>query len=352
MNSSIPIISVVLPVYNGAEFISDAVESILAQTFINFELIIIDDGSTDATLEILKKYENLDNRIILVSRKNEGLVRSLNEGVELARGEWIARMDADDISLSNRFERQLDFLEKSKADVCGSWIKYFGAGDRRVWKTYQSDMAIKMDMIFKSPLAHPTVIFRANLLKKMHYGMEWEFAEDYDLWARSAMAGLKMVNVPEVLLNYRRHAGQISTATYSKQQFFGKKVIKNYCVFLSKQLGVNEELLNGLLLQNSLTSNFDNLDLELVVEKLFMGATDEAKSAILQGISRICYTLALDHWNVVIRLSKSIKKFGVSFTITTWIQLVIIYLFRLRVGGRGFIMIMKIHSLWFAGSRI
>jgi glycosyltransferase involved in cell wall biosynthesis len=351
MSFGLPIISVVLPVYNGAEFISEAVDSILAQTFRNFELIIIDDGSKDTTLEILKRYESYDNRIRLISRKNKGLVISLNEGIELARGDWIARMDADDISLPHRFERQLEFLKETKADICGSWIKYFGVGDRRVWKTYQSDMAIKMDMLFKCPLAHPTVIFRAHALKKLRYGIAWDFAEDYDLWTRSAIAGLTMTNVPEVLLHYRRHSKQISTLTYSKQQFFTKKVIKNYSEFMSQELGLNPDLLKNLLLLESSNCDFASLKLELALEKLINGATNEVRSAASQGISRICYTLAADHWDIVIRLSKSIKKLGVELSITTWLQLAIIHFFRLRVGGRMFIVVMKLHSFFFSGSR-
>ena len=116
-----PLVSVVLSVYNAEKHIVEAIESILTQSYKNFEFIIIDDGSTDGSLEIIKSYD--DERIILISRENKGLIASLNEGIEQAKGKYIARMDADDISLSSRFEEQVTFMEMhEEVGICGTTI--------------------------------------------------------------------------------------------------------------------------------------------------------------------------------------------------------------------------------------
>ena len=129
-----PLISVAMPVYNGERYLAKAIDSILAQTFADFELIIIDDGSTDNSLQVLHEYQKRDARIRLVARENRNLATTLNDLIDLARGKWIARMDQDDIALPHRFERQLQWLEETGADICGSWVKFFGTTDRRILK--------------------------------------------------------------------------------------------------------------------------------------------------------------------------------------------------------------------------
>lgn len=222
------LVSVLLPVYNGEKYISEAVDSILKQTYENFELIIIDDGSTDKTLSILKEYEKNDTRIRLISRANKGLIASLNEGAELALGEWIARMDADDIAMPNRLERQLNWINQTGADIAGTWVSFFGAKDFRIWKGYQSDDAIKIDMLFKCPLVHPAIMMRAKLLKQLKYDPAAEKAEDYDLWVRAAMQGIKMTNVPEGLLKYRQHDLQVTVVASKDQLSMTEKIRERY----------------------------------------------------------------------------------------------------------------------------
>jgi glycosyltransferase involved in cell wall biosynthesis len=234
-----PLISVILPAFNAENYIADAVKSILKQSYCNFEFIIIDDGSTDNTLPILQKYARLDSRILLISRENRRLVATLNEMVDLAKGDWIARMDADDISHPERFQRQLNLLKLSGADICGSWIKFFGDNSNRIWRTHESNTAIKTDMLFKCPLAHPSVMIRAGLLKKLKYRSSYIHAEDYDLWVRSAMGGFVFANVPDVLLSYRVHANQISTKTLNDQNKAAEKIRFNYWSYLAKSGLVN-----------------------------------------------------------------------------------------------------------------
>lgn len=242
-----PLISVVLPVFNAEQHISDAVNSILGQTLRDFELIVIDDGSTDNTLIILKQLTNRDNRIRLISRSNKGLVESLNEGISLARGKWIARMDADDIALPYRFERQLQWLVQTGADMTGSWIKLFGTQDRRIVKHAQTDAAIKMEMLFGSPFAHPTVMMRTALVKQLHYDKAWEKAEDYDLWERAAQAGWRMTNVPEVLLLYRQHKTQISKVAAIRQEEYTHKIQRRCWEIVTRVLPISSQDIDEVL---------------------------------------------------------------------------------------------------------
>lgn len=184
-----PLISVVLPVYNAGEFMREAVHSILAQTCSDFELIALNDGSTDGSQKILEDFRKLDPRIRLISRENRGLAETLNEGIDLARGKWIARMDADDIALPQRFARQLQWLEETGADICGSWIKLFGTPDGRILKHAQTDEAVKMELLFGAPFAHPSVMMKRDAARQLGYDKSWEKCEDYDLWERRRARG-------------------------------------------------------------------------------------------------------------------------------------------------------------------
>lgn len=138
-----------MSVYNGEKYLAEAIESILNQTYKNFELIIINDGSKDNSVEIIKNYMKQDNRIVLIDRENKGLPYSLNEGISVAKGEYIARMDADDISLPTRFEKQVDYMQKNELDVCGSYIKLFGDNRKeQVIKNPITNEDIRFSLLF------------------------------------------------------------------------------------------------------------------------------------------------------------------------------------------------------------
>lgn len=251
----LPILSVVMSVYNGEQFLASAIESILDQTFRDFEFIIVNDGSTDGSLAILKEYAQRDCRIRLISRENRGLTASLNEGIANARGEWIARMDADDISLPDRFEKQLAWLQQTGADICGGWVKLTGTWFHRVWRYYGSSDAIRIKLLFGSAFAHPTVMLRSNLAKANPYNEKAHYVEDYELWTRLAQLGVRMANYPGVVLRYRIHPGQV-TAIRQKQQrenmvqifrdysssFLDRDLANDpsYLLIADKQLCVNE----------------------------------------------------------------------------------------------------------------
>jgi len=193
-----------MPVYNGEKYLSEAIESVLAQTFTDFELLIVNDASTDNSLSIIQNYN--DDRIRVIDNKfAKGIAGALNTGIDEARGDLIARMDSDDICNPDRLEIQFDYLEKNKnVDICGSWLKTFGELDGVVWKHPLNDEDIKIQMLFSCPIAHPSVIFRKNklILHNLKYLSERNGAEDYELWVR-ASAFLNFANIPQELLNYR-----------------------------------------------------------------------------------------------------------------------------------------------------
>lgn len=209
-----------MPVYNGEKYLRESIDSILAQTFTDFEFIIIDDGSTDNSYDIAAAYS--DPRIHLVSQsRNQGLVAALNKGIELACGAYIARMDADDISLPERLARQVEFMDDNLAvGICGTWMQTFSGSKFETWFAPLSHDRIVARLLFQSALFHPTVIIRKALINAhlLQYMGEFEYAEDYDLWSRSALY-CRLANIGEVLLHYRIHENSIgSLLPDSKQQ--------------------------------------------------------------------------------------------------------------------------------------
>jgi len=207
------LISVILPVYNGEKFLRDSIESILNQTYESFELIIINDGSTDGSLNIINEYACKDSRIKVISRENKGLVYSLNEGIDLAKGKYIARMDADDISLSQRFELQYKYLEEhTDIAILGTFIESFGEDKKtsimlEQWfneKLNDENMYIKTS--YSCPIAHPTVMMRTRFAKLERYSSKYPVIEDYELWIRVLKKGYKISNIDMKLLKYRVHS--------------------------------------------------------------------------------------------------------------------------------------------------
>ena len=201
-----PVVSVVMSVYNAEKYLDAAIRSILEQTYNNFEFIIINDGSNDRSLEIIKKYKNEDDRIVLISRENRGLISSLNEGIVKARGEYIVRMDADDISLPFRIEKQLQVMEHEKdIVVCGSWINIFGENiNEKVARYFEYDKQIKANLLISCCFAHPSVMIRKDAFTNNNilYDERFKNAEDYYIWTQLAKVG-KFYNIPEILLKYR-----------------------------------------------------------------------------------------------------------------------------------------------------
>ncbi len=222
-----PKISVVMPAYNAEKYIGEAIDSILNQTFSDFEFIIINDGSTDRTKEIILEYD--DPRIVfLENEKNCGIVTTLNKGLDRARGEYIARMDADDISLPNRFEKQVQYMDKHREiGVLGSGIMKFGdeiIDEKRVFS--QKPNKLKAELLFTTCIAHPTVMMRKAILDEFQIRYEIGFAgaEDFLMWWRLAQK-TNIASLSDILLNYRIHKSQVSFYKGEKPKALIDKVL-------------------------------------------------------------------------------------------------------------------------------
>jgi glycosyltransferase involved in cell wall biosynthesis len=207
---STPRISVVMPAHNAAAYLDEAVGSILGQTFRDFEFIIIDDGSTDATFSILKRYVALDSRIQVHHQENQGMISALNRGCRLARGQYIARMDADDISFPRRLEKQLAYIEEHpQIGIVGTWIYNIDKNGsvRGTWCPPTSPKMLKWTLFFGVCVAHPSVLMRRDVMTRLNfYRPDAVHTEDVDLWFRASSV-TEFGNVPEVLLKYRAWTG-------------------------------------------------------------------------------------------------------------------------------------------------
>lgn len=201
-----PTVSVILPVYNAGKYLAEALDSILNQTYDDFEVIAINDGSSDNSLEILNSYAKRDNRVRVISQKNHGLVYTLNHGISLANGEYIARMDGDDISLPRRFELQVKELKANKEVVLAAGI--FEVINEysefvRLDVTPVKDADIKRTLHLYNPLAHGSVMFRKEVFLRIGgYRDDVGPTEDFELWTRFAEAG-KFICIPHGIFRWR-----------------------------------------------------------------------------------------------------------------------------------------------------
>lgn len=214
-------ISVLMPVYNGESHLKEAIDSILNQTFTDFEFLIINDGSTDRSEEIILSYK--DDRIrYIINEVNLGIVETLNKGLDIASRKYIVRMDADDVSMAHRFEKQVEFMESNPQIVAsGSNIIKFNDDinnqkDSSNVKLHNSDL--KIQSLFFSAFWHPTMIISSDILKKNNllYTSEYKHAEDKALWIDISNYG-SMANIKDALVYYRVHSDQVSTKYFTEQ---------------------------------------------------------------------------------------------------------------------------------------
>lgn len=225
-----PRISVLLPVFNAERYLRNAIDSILEQSFTDFEFIIIDDGSEDGSGKIIDDFICRDDRIRLIRRANTGYVRALQDGLEIARGDIIARMDADDIAARDRFSKQLSFLDCNPNCVAvGSWVTFV---DEDGASLFQWQPPLYHESIDKECLAghggmiiHPAMMMRRVAFDQVGgYRNEFEYAEDFDLILRLAEIG-KLANIADVLLQYRQSPKSVCGRFSEKQQSLIRKAI-------------------------------------------------------------------------------------------------------------------------------
>lgn len=251
--STAPKITVLMPVYNCELYIKEAVDSILNQTFSDFEFLIIDDASTDKTVDIIKTYSDI--RIKLIEKSvNTGLTNSLNYGLTITKGKYIARMDGDDISLPERFEKQIAFLDANPdVVVCGTALKVIDSDVVISYPEFHEE--IKLGMLKHNCVIHPSVMIRKSVLDEysMRYDVEKEPAEDYNLWVKLLSWG-KLYNIQEVLIYYRIHHSQVSQ--------------KRNHIQIVMSIEAQIELLGNLNIK------CDELKIKVVLRKIFERRTD------------------------------------------------------------------------------
>ena len=213
MNPTTPAVSVLMPVFNGERFLAEAIDSILGQTFADFELVIVDDGSTDASPAILADYASRDSRIRVLRQANAGIVAALNRGLPECRAPLVARMDADDVSEAPRLAVQIEYLrDHPDVTVVGTAVRLIAESGRPgpVLRWPVAPDAVRKALQRGNCLAHPTTVMRKDtVIAAGGYREQLRHAEDYDLWSRLAIRH-RLANIPQPLLRYRIHGSQVS----------------------------------------------------------------------------------------------------------------------------------------------
>jgi glycosyltransferase involved in cell wall biosynthesis len=223
------LVSVILPVYGDCEYLKESINSILIQSIQNFEIILIIDNIIVDENFIIKN--NLkDSRIKIIKGSSNGLSSALNTGLKFCSGKYIARMDSDDISHQNRFEKQIEFLEKNDLDACGSFIKYFGSVNYTKLYPVEFENIIYLSQ-FGTQLAHPSVLFKSSFFSSINYNENLKYAEDYMLWFNAFKLGKKISNIPEILLSYRTHINQASKASIDLQMQISYQISRDISIF-------------------------------------------------------------------------------------------------------------------------
>lgn len=236
-----PKVSVVMSVYNGEPYLRKAIDSILNQTFTDFEFIIINDGSTDSTAHVLRKYAQRDDRIRIVDQANSGLTKSLNRAVSLSRGEWIARQDADDISMATKLEKQLAFLaDHPEVGVLGTAVKTINSESKVTsigWHEVE-DADIRFKLLRNNSFAHGSMMFSMIIFKRAGgYDESLEYTQDYDLWWRMSRY-TRLANLPEPLYCWRKAEGNItSSRRYEQAQTADRISVRNCLDTIREVLG-------------------------------------------------------------------------------------------------------------------
>jgi glycosyltransferase involved in cell wall biosynthesis len=267
-HKSSPRISVIMPVYNNAPYLKEGIECILNQTFTDFELIILNDGSTDGSDEIINSYARHDNRIVFINDAvNKGLVYRLNQGIKLAKGEFIARTDGDDTCITGRFEKQIKFLENNpEITICSAWYEFMGDRSGIVTLPLKHE-EIKVLLIDYCTLAHALIMGRRSFFvdNNLEYDSMAISAEDYDLWTRIAEKAT-FANLPEVMLKYRMYSTQTSTQNAAFQTNNTDKCRMRMLSYIWEMNCDEDKRLANLIIHPSEITNIN--DAELVIKAL------------------------------------------------------------------------------------
>jgi len=298
MNNQEPQVTVLMSVYNGEKYAVDAVESVLNQTFIDFEFLIFEDCSKDNSLSILQDYAKKDTRINLIANEtNQGLTANLIQGMNIAKGTYLARMDADDICLPERFAKQVEYLNKhQEISLLGSSVIFFEDNGYEFigYQPIEHD-EIKVELLLGYTMMHPSVMMRLNNFRKhnLNYDVSFRYSQDFDLWVR-AIALLKFANIKEPLLKMREHPNKISRELKPQQKVLSDRIRNNQLVSLKiefseeeitafhlrcsqtslvdfAQMKNYESILQKILNKNKTSKDFDSYVLNKKIQQLFIG---------------------------------------------------------------------------------
>lgn len=323
-----PKISVILPVYNASLFLKKAIDSIINQTYTDWELIIVNDGSTDNSEDIIVNYS--DNRIKYSRNEtNSGLITTLNKAITLCSGKYIARMDADDISLPSRFESQLSFLERNtEYAMCGTFARIIDQEDKITGKIVHvtDNDYLKVNMLFSVPFVHPSIMIRKDILETELFDKEYLHAEDFDLWTRIARKH-KVANIPDFLLKYRWHNSNVSVTNSKKQEEVKNQIIIRELNLLGLSPDENELFLHKVSFSQFDAKNkeeekksFDNFN---GLEEWFSKIIKANKTKQLYNNNALIEFL-WSRWVIVCimqnRLTKIVKPKFVPYNIVIWIK--------------------------------
>jgi len=296
--TAVPLVSVVMSVYNGEKYLAEAVESILNQTFRDFEFIVIDDGSTDGTAAILDGFH--DARIVRWQNKqNIGLSRSLNTGLKMARGKYIARMDSDDVSLPERFAKQVQFLDEHQdIGVLGTAfeiIDEIGARGAEIHFPVEPGL-VRWQMFFYCPIVHPSVMMRRTVYEQFGgYDPNVDHSEDYELWLR-ATPQTRIANMPDVLLQLRKHRGNKSIVE-AHLDMHSVLITDQRAVSLALGQQVFLDRVRALRDPRSITIARDMLATAKLIQQLYLECTNsvsvQEKRKIRKDAGRKLYNIAI-----------------------------------------------------------
>lgn len=226
-----PLISVIMPVYNAEQYIQASLNSILEQTYPRLEIIIVNDGSTDASKKILETYH--DPRICIIEHeKNKGLISALNEAIQISKGDFIIRMDADDIAFKDRIQKQVDFLiANPRIDIVGSHAIFFEKDIHNPLPNWELDLRtnsseeINKALVWENCMIHPSICMRSNIAKAFLYEPSQKNYEDYDFWLRAVSKNTAIAKINEALIYYRVQAQSITQKNIRKSNFYYQKAM-------------------------------------------------------------------------------------------------------------------------------
>ena len=290
-NESIPLVSVVMPNYNTPEpYLRCAIESILSQTYANLELIIIDDASTGNDVDVIRSYK--DDRITLLRNEvNRHIAYTMNRGIGVARGDYIARMDSDDISLPWRIEKQVRFMQRRRdIDIVCAQARMFGKKKGVFAPHLTRPEHMRTEIFFGCSVVHPTVMFRTSFIREhaLRYkdNLCYRAAEDYELWSRSVYLG-RICEYPRVLLYYRVHSLQISSASSGKQITSTRRIRADQLRLLGIVPSEQEALLHDSFCTESAKSGFSLAETEAWARRML------AANAQTGALPRGCFKHAV-----------------------------------------------------------